>query len=199
MTIRLLTLATTIALTISAMTRNASAATFGDDAAFLKTHIDLIVLHDAAGRAQVAVAPAWQEHINVFGGEDRMWLGPEGGQFSIFFAKGVKFDLEHWFTPKAIDTMAWPVASQSSDRVKVAADFTVANFSGTRFDVKAEREVRLLSPATVWMKLNVSPAPGVELVGYESDNKITNTGKQSWRKETGLLSIWMLGMLNPSP
>jgi hypothetical protein len=26
-------------------------------------------------------------HINVFGGEDRFWLGPEGGQFSIFFAK----------------------------------------------------------------------------------------------------------------
>ena len=26
-----------------------------------------------------------KEHINVFGGEDRFWLGPEGGQFSIFF------------------------------------------------------------------------------------------------------------------
>src|SRR5437868_1425339 len=27
-------------------------------------------------------------HINAFGGEDRFWLGPEGGQFSLFFAKG---------------------------------------------------------------------------------------------------------------
>src|SRR5436309_3173320 len=27
-------------------------------------------------------------HINAYGGEDRFWLGPEGGQFSIFFAKG---------------------------------------------------------------------------------------------------------------
>ena len=24
-------------------------------------------------------------HINAYGGEDRFWLGPEGGQFSIFF------------------------------------------------------------------------------------------------------------------
>src|SRR5437773_479873 len=96
-------------------------ATFGDDTAFLKNHTDLVVLADDQGTARVAVAPAWQgrvmtstatgdkglsfgwinreliesgklqEHINVFGGEDRMLLGPEGGQFSIFFAKGVKF------------------------------------------------------------------------------------------------------------
>src|SRR6185295_12200589 len=116
--------------------------------------------------AKVAVAPAWQgrvltstaggdsglsfgwinreliaagklqEHINVFGGEDRMWLGPEGGQFSIFFAKGARFELADWYTPKAIDTMAWPKVSESRDKVRCDADFTVTNFSGTRFDVR---------------------------------------------------------------
>ena len=39
----------------------------------------------------------------------------------------------------------------------------------------------------------------MSLVAYESDNKITNTGKDAWKKETGLLSIWILGMFNPSP
>src|SRR5262245_63732478 len=29
-----------------------------------------------------------RKHINAYGGEDRFWLGPEGGQFSIFFAQG---------------------------------------------------------------------------------------------------------------
>ena len=32
--------------------------------------------------------------MNGFGGEDRFWLGPEGGQFSIFFKKDDPFDLE---------------------------------------------------------------------------------------------------------
>ena len=32
------------------------------------------------------------------------WLGPEGGQFSIFFQKGDPFDLEHWQTPPLVDT-----------------------------------------------------------------------------------------------
>src|SRR5689334_13368722 len=115
-----ISLITATILMSNAMTRHASAAsagaagTFGGDSNFLKKHTDLVVLSDAAGRAKVAVAPAWQgrvmtstaggdaglsfgwinreliasgklqEHINVFGGEDRMWLGPEGGQFSVF-------------------------------------------------------------------------------------------------------------------
>jgi hypothetical protein len=39
----------------------------------------------------------------------------------------------------------------------------------------------------------------VTLVAFESDNKITNVGKNAWKKDTGLLSIWILGMFNPSP
>jgi hypothetical protein len=29
--------------------------------------------------------------MNAVGGEDRIWLGPEGGQLSIFFAPGVPY------------------------------------------------------------------------------------------------------------
>jgi len=228
MKIRFLALAATTALLGNAITC-AAATTFGEDTEFLGKHTELVMLSDALGRAKVVVAPSWQgrvmtstaggdggagfgwinreliasgklqEHINVFGGEDRMWLGPEGGQFSIFFAKGATFDLQHWFTPKAIDTMPWSVTSKSSDRVKVAAEFALTNFSGTSFEIKAEREVRLLSTETVWKKLGVSPVAGVDLVAYESDNKIINVGKDTWKKETGLLSVWILGMFNPSP
>jgi hypothetical protein len=35
------------------------------------------------------------EHINAYGGEERIWLGPEGGQFSVYFAKGLKQDETH--------------------------------------------------------------------------------------------------------
>ena len=27
-------------------------------------------------------------HMNPFGGEDRFWLGPEGGQYALYFKKG---------------------------------------------------------------------------------------------------------------
>ena len=43
------------------------------------------------------------EHINAYGGEDRVWLGPEGGQFGLFFKPGAKFEYADWQTPADID------------------------------------------------------------------------------------------------
>ena len=40
------------------------------------------------------------KNINAYGGEERFWLGPEGGQYSIFFKEGVEFTFDNWFTPK---------------------------------------------------------------------------------------------------
>jgi hypothetical protein len=224
-----------IVLTILIMTTAASpthrawAASFGDDAAFLKNHTDLIVLSDKEGLAKVAVAPAWQGrvmtstagadaglsfgwinreliasgkpvlHMNPFGGEDRFWMGPEGGQFSVFFAKGAKFELADWFTPAAYDTLPFKVVRQSKDKAVFASEFTLTNYSGTKFEVAVNREVRLLGTAAAWQKLGVKPSANVTLVAYETDNKVTNVGKQPWKKETGLLSIWILGMFTPSP
>ena len=140
-----------------------------------------------------------QPHINVFGGEDRFWMGPEGGQFSIFFAKGAKFELADWFTPAAIDTLPFQVVRQSASRAIFASEFELTNYSGTRFQVAVNREVRLLDAAAAWKKLGVKRAEGVSLVAFETDNQIKNVGQNVWKKETGLLSVWILGMFNPSP
>lgn len=205
------------------------AATFTEDVAFLKQHTDVIVLQDPAGTAQVALAPAWQgrvmtstsnggggfsygwinreliqkgefvQHINPFGGEDRFWMGPEGGQFSIFFAQGAKFELADWFTPAALDTLPWDVVRRSAKEAVFASKFSLTNYSGAKFDVSVERTVQLLDAEATWKHLGVRPAKDVTLVAYESDNRITNAGKEAWKKETGLLSVWILGMFNPSP
>jgi hypothetical protein len=140
-----------------------------------------------------------QPHINVFGGEDRFWLGPEGGQFSIFFAKGAKFELADWQTPTAIDTLPYKVTSHSREKAVFEAEFALTNYSGTRFEVAVKREVRLLSEDAAWKHLNGSRATGISLVAFETDNQIRNAGKVPWRKDTGLLSVWILGMYNPSP
>jgi hypothetical protein len=44
----------------------------------------------------------------------------------------------------------------------------------------------------------VAVPDSVELVAFESQNRLTNTGEEPWEKETGLLSIWILGMFPPS-
>ncbi len=202
--------------------------TFGNDVAFLQKHTDVVLLRDRSGQGQVAVLPKMQgrvmtstaagpkgfsfgwinrdhvasgkpaEHINVYGGEDRFWLGPEGGQFSIFFEKGVPFDLEHWYTPAPIDTESWELASQSRHSAILRKTMQVKNYSGTVFDLRVDREVRVLDRDGALRSLGATAGADVKLVAFESNNKVTNIGGEPWRKETGLLSIWILGMFNPS-
>ncbi len=201
---------------------------FKDDLAFLQTHTKVVVLSGADGLAQVAVNPDLQgrvmtstaggpdglsfgwinrellasgvnnPHINAFGGEDRFWLGPEGGQFSIFFKKGDPFDLDHWWTPPAVNEGSFDIAELAPDRIRFRKSMRLVNNSGTEFDVAVDREVRVLGAAEV-MALGVPVPAGVNMVAYASDNRITNAGAAAWTKDTGLLSIWILGMFNPSP
>ena len=140
-----------------------------------------------------------QPHINVFGGEDRLWLGPEGSQYSIYFAPGVKFERDNWYVPAPLDTLPFRTVSHSDDRALFRAEFALRNYSGTQFQVAIEREIRLLDQRAAWKRLGKKPARHVSLVAYESINTLINAGREPWREGTGLLSIWILGMLNASP
>jgi hypothetical protein len=73
------------------------------------------------------------------------------------------------------------------------------NYSGTSFDVQIDRTVRLLSADDVWRLLNIPAAAGVNVVAFETNNSVTNTGSSDWSKQSGLLSIWILGMMNATP
>ena len=201
---------------------------FDDDVAFLRQHTDVVVLGDGGG-ARVAVVPAWQgrvvtstaggaeapsygwinrelvasrklqPHMNAFGGEDRLWLGPEGGQYSIFFRSGDPFDLEHWQTPPLIDSEAWAVAEQGPRHVAFRREGRLVNYSGTPFELRLERTIRLLEKDAAARELGVALPAAVKLVAFESENVLVNTGKAAWTKPGGLLSLWILGMFQPSP
>ena len=140
-----------------------------------------------------------ESKIHVFGGEERFWLGPEGGQFGIFFAPGAKFDFADWKTPPAIDTEAFDKVSADDTKAVFARNFTVTNQSGTKFDVGVERTVRLLDREQTAQALGVTIPEDLPFVAYETVNTITNRGEKAWDADTGLLSVWILGMYKPSP
>ena len=140
-----------------------------------------------------------EEHIYVFGGEERFWLGPEGGQFGLFFAPGSKYDFASWHTPSAIDTEPFEQVKKSGTSVTFRREMVLANASGTRFDLRVERDVGLLSSAQASEAFGIALSPSVKAVAYETDNRVTNIGQEPWTKERGLISIWLLGMYKPSP
>jgi len=209
--------------------RAPQATTFGDDVLFLQQHTDVILLTDTENRAAVAVVPQYQgrvmtstsggaagpsygwinrkriasrkllPHMNAYGGEDRFWLGPEGGQYAIFFTPGVPFDYENWQTPAIIDSLPFDVASVSATRALFRKSAFIPNRHGFTFELNIERTVRLLNPLQVESALGLTLPPSVELVAYETENRIINAGEEPWTKASGLLSIWILGMFQPSP
>lgn len=218
-----------LAMTTQLVSAQGKAPSFADDIAFLRKYVDVIVLTGENSSAQVAVILAYQgrvmtssasgheglsygwvnrdlissgktqPHINVYGGEDRFWIGPEGGQFSVFFKKGDAFDLEHWFTPASIDTEPFELVSKSQDKVVCKRTIELTNYSGTKFNLEVNREIRLLDSKAIEKQLGSPLKSGVKAVGFESINSIKNTGSSAWTKEGGLLSIWILGMFNASP
>src|SRR6185295_544225 len=93
---------------------NPGPGTFAYDVAFMKAHKEVLMLGSKNGakvlivgdyQARVMTSTAdgdqgnsygWinynfiaaneiRKHMNAYGGEDRFWLGPEGGQYAIFF------------------------------------------------------------------------------------------------------------------
>ncbi|MEZ4774915.1 MAG: DUF6786 family protein [Bacteroidia bacterium] len=201
--------------------------TYGFDADFLKKHQQVVELSD--GNSFVLISPEYQgrvmtssaagrsgnsfgwlnydlissgkqeAHIHAFGGEDRFWLGPEGGQFSVYFAPGKSFEFANWFVPPAIDSEPFPLISSSSTEALFERDIHLLNHSGNTFDLAVSRKIKLLSSESVGEIIGITPDQGVDFVGFESETQITNRGTNAWTPETGALSIWILGMLKPSP
>jgi len=206
----------------------APAGQFESDVAFLREHTEIVVLTDPSGSAQVVIAPRYQgrvmtstiggagapsfgwigraaiasgekqPHMNVFGGEDRFWLGPEGGQYSLFFKPGDPFDLDHWQVPEAIDWGTWDVASQTATDTRFRKRMTLRNYSGTQMEIDVDRTVRLLNSGDVATHLGQAPGSAVRTVAFESSNTVTNAGSAPWQQKTGLVSTWILGMFTPS-
>ena len=212
----------------SACNKSYEKGTFGYDLLFLNKHLQTVVLNNNKDKSQVIIVPEYQgrvmtsasnglkgksygwinydlissgkfeEHVNIFGGEDRFWLGPEGGQYSIYFKQGANFTFDNWYTPKPIDTESFTLVEKTDTSAVFSKDMQLTNYHGYKFDIHVSRKVLLLDEETISKDLKIDLNSTVSFVGFQSENVIKNKGELTWAKETGLLSIWMLGMLIPS-
>lgn len=200
-----------------------------DVAFFSEKKINTIELKDHDSRACILLVPAWQGRVmtstvagnngvsfgwinykfiedgkissrfNPFGGEERLWLGPEGGPFSIFFRQGDDQVFTNWIVPKEIDTEPFEVVAQSSGKVSFRKIFSLINASGTKMEIGIERNVKLLNSNESDSVLGLPIDKSLAFVAYESENTLINKGKSDWNENTGALSVWMLAMFNTSP
>ena len=206
-----------------------STNTYKKDLDFLQKHIRIIELSDSLHNSKLIVVPAWQgrvmtstasgdkgnsygwinygllesgkkdAHFNAFGGEERFWLGPEGGPFSLYFASGSTQKFQNWTVPPALDTDSFEVVEKTMSSVKLKKQFNLKNYFGTEFNIVIKRLVKLIPKSEAQSTLEMTLPPGLKYIAYESSNTLINNGQNTWTKDSGLLSIWMLSMFTPSP
>lgn len=200
--------------------------TYGYDLKLLKEHSNPVELK--SGNARILISPEYQgrvmtsssegenglsygwinqdliasgkvlEQINPVGGEERFWLGPEGGQYSIFFNNGDSFDFDNWQTPACIDTETYDLVSSDDTHVEFSKSVKIKNYSNFQFEFDVNRKIFLLNNKSIQTELGIVFQEDVKSVGYKTVNQLKNSGLAEWKKESGLLSIWLLGMFNPS-
>jgi hypothetical protein len=208
---------------------SASKGAYGYDAEFLRKHTSktielsnnggtkILLSADYQGRVMTSTADGdsgisfgWinydlissgekRKSFNPVGGEERFWLGPEGGQYSIYFKQNDSFNINHWQVPAIIDTIGYDVLSSDNTEAVFAKKATLTNYSGTVFNINIERKIQLLEKASLENKLKTTIPADIKFVGYQTENKLQNTGTEDWTKDKGLLSIWLLGMFAPTP
>jgi hypothetical protein len=199
-----------------------------DVAFFARQGIGTVELKEITSEASVLVIPAYQGRVmtssaegpggisfgwinydlirsgevsgqfNPVGGEERFWLGPEGGPYSIYFGEGEEQVFAHWKVPAVLDTEPFEITARGPGSVSFRKEARLVNASGTRFRLTIERTVSLIPLDSAANLLGISLPAGMKGVAYQTDNVIGNTGSRAWTRDGGLLSIWLLSMFNPT-
>lgn len=195
---------------------------FATDLQFLQKYDSVIVLSE--GEASVVVSPKYQgkvftstadgdnsfgwihypafegpldTHMNAYGGENRLWLGPEGGKYSLYFPKDAKMEFTNWKTPAAFDSEPWKLVSHDGHEVVLEKQMSLSNYAGHPLDLSIQRKIGLLTNREIEKVLSISLA-GIKAVGYQTDNTIRNTGTRAWNDTTGMPCLWVLDMFPPT-
>ncbi len=203
--------------------------TFGYDLDFLKQKDSVIVLNSKDGSGEIIISPKYQAkvftstadgangksfgwinyktfaatsldaHMNAYGGEDRLWLGPEGGKFALFFRPATKMVFDYWHTPAAFDFESWKLTSSSDKKASLSKSTRVLNYLGVIFTLAVVRDIEILEPADMKKMLGINFDDKVKPVAFSTTNTLINTSPFAWDKNSGAPCLWNLDMFSPSP
>ncbi len=195
---------------------------YKDDLELIKRHTDFIELTTNKGNSRLIICPKYQGKIitstyngidgksngwlnrvainkqnpneNGLGGEDRVWIGPLGGQFSFYYQQIKPLDEKNWQVPTTLENMVFNELSKTNVHVSLENTLRLTNFSGTSLNLNIKRDISILDKNSIEENLKFKLNPAIDFVAYDSSHILKNIDSVSWKKETGLASIWSAGM-----
>ena len=201
-------------------------ANFDQTLAVLQAQGEVTVLGDREGESRVAVVPEFNGRVMMsgwddadsprlgwvnepvvtgkernpafvnYGGAERLWLSPEGGQFALFFKPGDPFDLDHWWTPTTFNSDPYEILDQSNRHIAMARDMRLSNYQGTSFHFRVLRTVAILERSDLNAENDFEVPSSVRFVGFTTRNVLTNRGYSPLSMKKGLVSLWILSQFD---
>lgn len=201
--------------------------TFSDDLEFLRKNTDAIVLQD--GNRQVIVSPKLQGRILVstskglegssYGwykkaliksdslykniskvcGASRIWFGPDFGENDVFAEMDSITKKVVKKAPKDLNEVPFQILEQSLTSLLMGGQLHLKNIKNFNFYIDVKRKISLLDSKEVERNLNVPLNDNVDFVAFRAETSMENIGKEDWNKEEGVISLWELGCMQPTP
>ncbi len=134
------------------------------------------------------------EENTGIGGEERLWIGPLGGQFSFYYQQIEPISDDNWEVPEPIDTESYQILETREDFVRMHKTMQLTNFVGTSFNLEIDRTIKLLNKKNIQEHLNILIDDNTNFVAFQTENSLTNKDTIAWKKETGLVGLWSAGM-----
>ena len=132
------------------------------------------------------------------GGEERIWLGPLGGQHSFYYQQIEPLDENNWLVPYPIGKKGFSILAVNENNIKLQKEITITNFFGTTFTLELLRDIKVLNHSEIQENLDLEIDYSVNFVAYQSTHHLINKGNKTWSKNTGLVSLWSAGMFEGS-
>ncbi|GAA4236583.1 hypothetical protein GCM10022291_21260 [Postechiella marina] len=192
----------------------------------IKQHYNLIELTTNNGASRIAIAPEIQGkiltssyngldgnsngwlnleifnnapyNIAAIGGEERLWLGPLGGQYSFYYQNIKPLNENNWKVPNPIGLDGYQLINKSETFVNMQKHMIINNHIDTKFNLLVKRKISILDDSQIKKNLSIQFNKSLKRVAYKTEQSLINTGTNTLKKETGLVSLWSAGMFKGS-
>jgi len=130
----------------------------------------------------------------ISGGEERLWLGPLGSQFSFYYQQIKPLNEDNWKVPDEINQESYQLVTTTNNCVELTKQMHLTNFIGTTFNLKVDRKIKLFDKKSIQQNLNINFDDTTNFVAFETKNTLINKDTIPWTKTTGLIGLWSAGM-----
>jgi hypothetical protein len=125
--------------------------------------------------------------FNNFGGEERFWFAPEGGQFGLNLG-GHLSGWQYYEVQDALNTQPFRVLKKEANALTMFSRMKLINARSARFDMEVTRTVRILDECPYVLGYDGK----VDFVGFETINISRNAAAVPVRRTSGALAMFCL-------